>query len=75
VRPPAPSGSSGPYAARGPAGAGSLDRIVDDLDRLLRLGAETVLPDPYHGTPEETRRPRAAPRALTAVTTHWKTRS
>jgi alkanesulfonate monooxygenase SsuD/methylene tetrahydromethanopterin reductase-like flavin-dependent oxidoreductase (luciferase family) len=55
------------------AGTGSLEQILDDLRELQRLGAETVLLDPYHGDPEETRRPEEAWRALTAVATHWRT--
>jgi alkanesulfonate monooxygenase SsuD/methylene tetrahydromethanopterin reductase-like flavin-dependent oxidoreductase (luciferase family) len=57
------------------AGTGSLEQILDDLGELRRLGAETVVFDPYHGDPEETRRPDAAWRALTAVATHWRTAS
>ncbi|WP_369234516.1 LLM class flavin-dependent oxidoreductase [Streptomyces sp. R21] len=58
-----------------PAGTGTIEQILDDLDQLHRLGADTVLLDPYHGDPEETRRPHAAWRALTAVATHWRTPS
>jgi len=57
------------------AGTGSLEQILDDLDQLRRLGAGTVVLDPYHGDPEETRRPDVAWRALTAVATHWRTTS
>jgi alkanesulfonate monooxygenase SsuD/methylene tetrahydromethanopterin reductase-like flavin-dependent oxidoreductase (luciferase family) len=57
------------------AGTGSLEQILDDLDALRRLGADTVVLDPYHGDPEETRRPETAWRALTAVATHWRTAS
>jgi len=53
-----------------PAGTGTLDQILDDLDQLRLLGADTVVLDPYHGDPEETRRPHAAWQALTAVATH-----
>ncbi|MCP2342529.1 LLM class flavin-dependent oxidoreductase [Actinomadura rupiterrae] len=55
-----------------PAGMGDLDQILDDLHQLRGLGAETVVLDPYHGDPEETRRPEAAWQALTAVATRWK---
>jgi alkanesulfonate monooxygenase SsuD/methylene tetrahydromethanopterin reductase-like flavin-dependent oxidoreductase (luciferase family) len=61
--------------AEGPerlAGVGSLEQILDDLDALRRLGATTVVLDPYHGDPEQTRHPEAAWRALTAVATHWR---
>ncbi|GGR96575.1 MULTISPECIES: LLM class flavin-dependent oxidoreductase [Streptomyces] len=57
------------------AGVGTLEQILDDLDQLRLLGADTVVLDPYHGDPEETRRPDAAWRALTLVATHWSTRS
>lgn len=57
------------------AGTGTIEQILDDLDQLRRLGADTVLLDPYHGDPEETRRPHAAWQALTAVATHWRTPS
>jgi alkanesulfonate monooxygenase SsuD/methylene tetrahydromethanopterin reductase-like flavin-dependent oxidoreductase (luciferase family) len=57
------------------AGTGSLEQVLGDLSELRRLGAETVVFDPYHGDPEETRRPDVAWRALTAVATHWRTAS
>jgi alkanesulfonate monooxygenase SsuD/methylene tetrahydromethanopterin reductase-like flavin-dependent oxidoreductase (luciferase family) len=58
-----------------PAGVGTVEQILDDLDQLRLLGADTVVLDPYHADPEETRRPDAAWRALTTVATHWSTRS
>ncbi len=58
-----------------PAGTGSLEQILADLGELRRLGADTVLLDPYHGDPEETRRPDVAWQALTAVVTHRRTAS
>jgi hypothetical protein len=54
---------------------GTLDQILDDLDQLHRLDADTVLLDPYQGNPEDTRRPHEAWQALTAVATHWRTPS
>jgi alkanesulfonate monooxygenase SsuD/methylene tetrahydromethanopterin reductase-like flavin-dependent oxidoreductase (luciferase family) len=57
------------------AGTGNLEQVLDDLDELRRLGADTVVLDPYHGDPEETRRPDTAWRALTTVATHWRTAS
>ncbi|MFD9124186.1 LLM class flavin-dependent oxidoreductase [Kitasatospora sp. NPDC059571] len=54
------------------AGVGSIEQIVDDLDQLRRLGADTVVLDPYHGDPEETRRSRTAWQALTDVAAHWR---
>jgi alkanesulfonate monooxygenase SsuD/methylene tetrahydromethanopterin reductase-like flavin-dependent oxidoreductase (luciferase family) len=58
-----------------PAGTGSLEQILDDLGELRRLGADTVVLDPYHGDPEETRRPDLAWQTLTTVATHWRTAS
>lgn len=56
-----------------PVGVGTLDQVLDDLDQLRLLGADTVVLDPYHGDPEEPRRPHEAWRALTAVATHGRT--
>ncbi|AWT40976.1 MULTISPECIES: LLM class flavin-dependent oxidoreductase [Streptomyces] len=58
-----------------PAGVGTIEQIHDDLDQLRLLGADTVVLDPYHGDPDETRRPEAAWQAITTVATHWSTRS
>ncbi|GAB7183296.1 LLM class flavin-dependent oxidoreductase [Kitasatospora sp. Ki12] len=55
-----------------PAGVGTVEQVLDDLRQLHALGAETVVLDPYHGDPDETRRPQTAWRDLTTVTTHWK---
>ncbi|MFB9906366.1 LLM class flavin-dependent oxidoreductase [Allokutzneria oryzae] len=49
------------------AGTGTVDQVVDDLDQLRSLGADTVLLDPFNGDPEETRRPEAAWEALAIV--------
>lgn len=49
------------------AGEGTIDQIVADLAELRVLGASTVLLDPYHGDPEETRDPETAWAALAAV--------
>ncbi|TQF02963.1 TIGR03619 family F420-dependent LLM class oxidoreductase [Kitasatospora acidiphila] len=57
------------------AGVGTIEQILDDLEQLRLLGADTVVLDPYHGDPEATRRPDTAWRALTEVATHWKTAS
>ena len=57
------------------AGVGSIEQVLKDLGELRRLGADTVVLDPYHGNPEETRRPDKAWRALTVVATHWRTAS
>ncbi|MFD2026607.1 LLM class flavin-dependent oxidoreductase [Promicromonospora aerolata] len=56
------------------AGVGTVEQVLGDLDELRQLGAETVVLDPYHGDPEETRRPQTAWRALTAVATLWRNR-
>ncbi|MEU6234339.1 LLM class flavin-dependent oxidoreductase [Kitasatospora sp. NPDC047058] len=58
-----------------PAGVGTVEQVLDDLGRLRRLGAATVVLDPYHGDPEEIRRPQEAWQALTEVATHWRTAS
>jgi hypothetical protein len=55
------------------AGTGSIEQVLDDLGEVRRLGADTVVLDPYHGDPEETRRPDVAWRALTTVATRWRT--
>lgn len=57
------------------AGTGTLEQILDDLDQLHSLGAGTVVLDPYHGDPEDTRRPHAAWQALTTVAAHRRTAS
>ncbi|ASW53095.1 LLM class flavin-dependent oxidoreductase [Plantactinospora sp. KBS50] len=55
------------------AGEGSIEQVGDDLDELRRLGARTVLLDPFNGDPAETTRPEAAWRDLATVLDHWKT--
>ncbi|MCX5208053.1 LLM class flavin-dependent oxidoreductase [Kitasatospora sp. NBC_00240] len=57
------------------AGTGSVEQVLDDLHQLRELGADTVLLDPYHGDPEETRRPHAAWQALATVADLWRTAS
>ncbi|MFD0568594.1 LLM class flavin-dependent oxidoreductase [Kitasatospora gansuensis] len=52
------------------AGEGTIDQIMDDLDQLRRIGAETVVLDPYQGDPRETRRPQTAWQALATVAAH-----
>ncbi|MER6669524.1 LLM class flavin-dependent oxidoreductase [Amycolatopsis japonica] len=54
------------------AGEGTIEQIVDDLDRLRHLGAETVVLDPFSGDPDETLRPEAAWQALATVAAHWE---
>lgn len=52
------------------AGEGTFDQIMDDLDQLRLLGAETVVLDPYHGDPQETYHPQASWQALATVAAH-----
>ncbi|MFE6749219.1 LLM class flavin-dependent oxidoreductase [Kitasatospora purpeofusca] len=49
------------------AGEGSIEQVSADLARLRLLGADTVVLDPYHGDPEETRDPGPAREALATV--------
>ncbi len=56
-----------------PAGVGSIEQILNDLEQLRLLGADAVVLDPYRGDPEETRRPQESWQALTTVATHWRT--
>lgn len=59
---------------RGPqrlAGEGTIDQIMDDLDQLRLLGAETVVLDHYNGDPRETCHPQAARQALATVAAHF----
>ncbi|GIH65219.1 TIGR03619 family F420-dependent LLM class oxidoreductase [Microbispora siamensis] len=49
------------------AGEGTLDQVMDDLERLRLLGAETVLLDPFSGDPDETNHPEAAWHTLETV--------
>ncbi|MGE7439715.1 LLM class flavin-dependent oxidoreductase [Kitasatospora sp. NPDC001175] len=58
-----------------PAGVGTIEQILGDLDQLRLLGADTVVLDPYHGDPKETRRPHTAWQALTEVASQWRTAS
>jgi len=49
------------------AGEGTIDQVMDDLEQLRRLGAESVVLDPFSGDPEETLRPEPAWQALATV--------
>ncbi|MGH8867446.1 MAG: LLM class flavin-dependent oxidoreductase [Actinomycetes bacterium] len=49
------------------AGEGTIDQVVDDLDQMRLLGADTVVLDPFNGDPDETSHPEAAWHALAAV--------
>lgn len=48
-----------------------MDQIMDDLEQLQLLGAETVVLDPYNGDPRETCHPQAARQALATVAAHF----
>ncbi|WP_369383018.1 TIGR03619 family F420-dependent LLM class oxidoreductase [Streptomyces sp. cg36] len=52
------------------AGEGTIDQVMDDLDQLRRLGAESVVLDTYTGDPRTTCRPQAAWQALATVAAH-----
>ncbi|MFC9327587.1 LLM class flavin-dependent oxidoreductase [Kitasatospora sp. NPDC057015] len=52
------------------AGEGTLDQILDDIEQLRVLGADTVLLDPYNSDPNETLRPEVAWQALATVAAH-----
>jgi len=49
------------------AGEGSIDQVLSDLEELRRLGAETVVLDPFVGDPAETEHPEVAWQALATV--------
>ncbi|MFD8882837.1 TIGR03619 family F420-dependent LLM class oxidoreductase [Streptomyces erythrochromogenes] len=52
------------------AGEGTIDQVMDDLDQLRLLGAETVVLDTYSGDPRQTCRPQEAWQALATVAAH-----
>ncbi|MET7330800.1 LLM class flavin-dependent oxidoreductase [Nonomuraea sp. NPDC005650] len=49
------------------AGEGTIEQVMADLEELRRLGADTVVLDPFHGDPDETLHPEAAWEMLAAV--------
>ncbi|MBO2450618.1 LLM class flavin-dependent oxidoreductase [Actinomadura barringtoniae] len=49
------------------AGEGTIDQVMDDLEELRRLGAESVVLDPFSGDPDETLRPEPSWQALATV--------
>ncbi|MEV8635775.1 LLM class flavin-dependent oxidoreductase [Streptosporangium sp. NPDC051023] len=53
------------------AGEGTIDQVVEDLEQLRLLGAETVVLDPFGGDPDETLHPEAKWQMLAAVAAHW----
>jgi alkanesulfonate monooxygenase SsuD/methylene tetrahydromethanopterin reductase-like flavin-dependent oxidoreductase (luciferase family) len=52
------------------AGEGSIDQVLSDLEELRRLGAQTVVLDPFVGDPAETEHPEVAWQALATVIAH-----
>ncbi|MEV0632142.1 TIGR03619 family F420-dependent LLM class oxidoreductase [Nonomuraea wenchangensis] len=52
------------------AGEGTIDQVVADLAELDRLGADTVVLDPFDGDPAETLHPAAKWRMLADVAAH-----
>lgn len=56
------------------AGEGTIDQVVEDLEQLRLLGAETVVLDPFDGDPDETLRPEVKWQMLATVAAHWNTR-
>ncbi|KAB2346091.1 LLM class flavin-dependent oxidoreductase [Actinomadura rudentiformis] len=55
------------------AGEGTIDQVMDDLEHLRRLGARTVLLDPFNGDPDETLHPEHAWQALATVAANVRT--
>ncbi len=53
------------------AGEGSIEQVVDDLEQLRLLGADTVVLDPFNGDPRETYHPETAWQALATVSACW----
>ncbi|MGI8333237.1 LLM class flavin-dependent oxidoreductase [Actinomadura scrupuli] len=53
------------------AGEGTIDQILDDLEQLRLLGADTALLDPFNGDPRETLHPQPAWQALATVSALW----
>jgi alkanesulfonate monooxygenase SsuD/methylene tetrahydromethanopterin reductase-like flavin-dependent oxidoreductase (luciferase family) len=53
------------------AGVGTIGQIVEDLEQLRALGADTVVLDPFNGDPNETHHPQSAWQALATVASHW----
>jgi hypothetical protein len=51
-----------------------VDQVLDDLDQLRLLGAESVVLDPVHGDPAETKRPEVAWQAIATVAANWNHR-
>lgn len=56
------------------AGVGTLEQVLDDLDRLRAQGSEITVLDTYHGDPAELERPEEAFRQLAVVAEVWSRR-
>jgi alkanesulfonate monooxygenase SsuD/methylene tetrahydromethanopterin reductase-like flavin-dependent oxidoreductase (luciferase family) len=54
------------------AGEGTVEQVVEDLDVLRVLGAQSVVLDPFLGDPAETERPETAWQALAATKDSWR---
>ncbi|MFJ7204255.1 LLM class flavin-dependent oxidoreductase [Streptomyces sp. NPDC098789] len=54
------------------AGRGTIGQVVEDLDAIRLLGAESVILDPYGGDPRQTCHPEAAWQALATVAAHLR---
>ena len=53
------------------AGEGTIDQVIDDLEQLRLLGADTVVLDPFSGDPRETYHPQIAWQMLATVSACW----
>jgi alkanesulfonate monooxygenase SsuD/methylene tetrahydromethanopterin reductase-like flavin-dependent oxidoreductase (luciferase family) len=56
------------------AGEGTVEQVIEDLDVLRELGAQSVVLDPFEGDPAETQRPETAWHALATITDSWRRR-
>jgi alkanesulfonate monooxygenase SsuD/methylene tetrahydromethanopterin reductase-like flavin-dependent oxidoreductase (luciferase family) len=56
------------------AGEGTVEQVIEDLDVLRELGAQSVVLDPFEGDPAETERPETAWHALATITDCWRRR-
>ncbi|PWR06535.1 LLM class F420-dependent oxidoreductase [Micromonospora acroterricola] len=55
-----------------PAGVGTIEQIIADIDQIRLLGAETVVLDPFNGDLTEIRQPERAWQTLAAVAAYHK---
>lgn len=53
------------------AGEGRIDQVIEDLESLRMLRADTVVLDPFDGDPTMTLRPESAWQALATVAASW----